>query len=309
MRPILYTTFPTALLSACALMTIVAAARAQDMEPRAYSNVPVGMNFLIAGYINTQGNVAFDPSVPLTDAHLHTNSAVVAYARSLDSWGLSSKFDMVLPYTWVDGSALYVGQPATRDVSGFADPRLRYSVNFFGAPALSLQDYKGYQQDIIIGASLQVTAPAGQYDPGKLVNIGTNRWSFKPELGISKSWGDWVLEIAPSVTYYTDNNDFLNGGTLTQAPIYALQGHVIHSFDSGIWVAVDGVYFTGGLTTSNGVTGDNEMSNTRMGVTLALPVDRQDSVKFNFSTGTSTRTGSDFTALGVAWQYRWGAGF
>ena len=133
--------------------------------------------------------MAFDPAVPLTDAKLHTNSAILGYARSLDVGGLSGKVAVAVPYTWLAGSALFAGQPVRREVSGPADPRFRFAVNFYGAPALSLKEFADYQQDIIIGASLQVSAPAGQYDSTKLVNIGTNRWSFKPELGISQRPG------------------------------------------------------------------------------------------------------------------------
>jgi hypothetical protein len=284
-------------------------AKAQDIEPRAFSNAPVGMNFLIAGYGYTEGNVLFDPSVPLTDAYLRTNSPIFAYARALDAWGDSAKFDMIVPHVTLAGNALYQGQPVSRNVSGFADPRFRFSVNFFGAPALSLQEFAGYRQDLIVGASFQVSAPWGQYDATKIVNIGNNRWSFKPELGISKAWGSWTWELIPSITYYSDNNDFQNGGTFAQAPIYAVQGHAIRSFVSGIWVALDAVYFTGGRTTTNGVADDNVLRNSRMGLTIALPIDRKNSVKLSAISGTSTRTGSDIKAIGVAWQYRWGAGF
>ena len=292
-----------------ALIFAAASAHAQDLEPRSYANTPVGLNFLIAGYGYTEGNVAFDPSVPLSDAKLHTNSTIVGYARSLDAWGNSAKFGVVLPYTWLSGSALFAGQPVQRDVAGFADPRFRFSMNFYGAPALSLKEFADYRQDLIIGASLQVSAPLGQYDSSKLVNIGTNRWSFKPELGISKAWGQWTFEVAPGVTFYTDNNDFLNGGTLAQEPLYSVQGHIIHGFRSGIWLALDSTFYTGGRTTVNGVRGDTLQSNTRTGLTVALPVDRYNSVKIFGSTGTSSRTGSDFNAIGIAWQYRWGDGF
>jgi hypothetical protein len=284
-------------------------AKAQDIEPRAFSNAPVGMNFLIAGYGYSEGNVLFEPSVPLTDAYLRTNSPVIAYARAMEAWGNSAKFDVIVPYVTLAGNALYEGQPVSRNVSGFADPRFRFSFNFVGAPALSLQEFAGYRQDLIIGASLQVSAPWGQYDATKIVNIGNNRWSFKPELGISKAWGSWTWEIDPSITYYNDNSDFQNGGTFTQAPIYALQGHVIRSFSSGIWVAFDAVFFTGGSTTTNGVANDNKLNNTRVGATIALPIYRKNSIKLSAISGTSTRTGSDIKALGAAWQHRWGAGF
>ena len=122
--------------------------------------------------------------------------------------------------------ALVGGQPREREMSGLGDPRFRFSINLFGAPALSAKEFANYQQDLIIGASLQVSAPLGQYDDSKLLNLGNNRWSFKPELGISKAWGPWTVEVAPSVTFFTDNTDFFNGSTFAQAPIYAVQGRL-----------------------------------------------------------------------------------
>ena len=65
------------------------------------------------------------------------------------------------------------------------------SANLYGAPALTLQDFARYQQDTIVGATLFVTAPSGPVRPDRLINIGTNRWSFKPEVGVSKAIGPW----------------------------------------------------------------------------------------------------------------------
>jgi hypothetical protein len=292
-----------------ALLLAAAGARAQDLEPRSYSNAPVGMNFLIAAYGYAYGDIAFDPTLPIVDAQYRQNSGAVAYARSLDVWGKSAKFDVVLPYSSFSGHALVSGQTRERAMSGWNDPRFRFSMNFYGAPALSLKEFAGYRQDLIVGASLQVMAPLGQYDDSKLINLGNNRWSFKPELGVSKAWGRWTVEIAPSVTLYTDNTDFNKGSRLAQAPLYAVQGHLIYGFPSGIWMAFNGTYFKGNRTTVNGVQSDNLQENTRAGLTFALPVDRSNSVKFHASTGATTRTGTEFTVFGIAWQYRWGGGF
>ena len=180
-------------LHAVLMVVILAAvgleAYAQDLEPRAYVNTPVGLNFLLAGYGYAAGGVATDPSLPLQNAYLQVHSALLAYARSLDVWGMSGKIDVVVPYAWLSGSTDFEGQPREREVSGFANPRFRFSVNFYGAPALYCVSLRVTKQDLIIGASLQVAPPLGQYDADKLVNIGTNRWSFKPELGISKALG------------------------------------------------------------------------------------------------------------------------
>jgi len=291
-----------------AVALVPAAARAQDIEPRAYANAPVGVNFLIGGYVYTQGGVAFDSSVPLTNPELSTSSAVLGYGRVLDLWGRSAKLNVIVPYSSLRGSADYEGQARERDVTGFADPAVQLSVNFYGAPALSLKDFAHYQQDLIVGASLRITAPLGQYDDTKLVNIGTNRWSFKPEVGISKALGQWTLEASAAATLFTDNTDFFRGNTLSQDPIYSLQGHVIYSFRSGIWGSLDATYFTGGRTTLNGTLNNDLQQNWRFGATLAIPVDRYNSIKLYGSSGVAARTGNNFDLIGIAWQYRWGGG-
>lgn len=290
---------------ALAVMAGATSAAAQDLEPRAYSNTPVGLNFLVGGYTYTQGGVAVDPTVPLTNADVHVNGATFAYARSLDLWGKSAKFDVVVPYGWLSGSAEFAGQPHQRAVSGFGDPRFHLSVNFYGAPALSLKDYADYRQDVIIGGSVYVWAPWGQYDSTKLVNLGTNRWAFKAELGISKAVGAWILELVPGVELFGDNTNFLGGETRAQHALYSVQAHVIYGFQSGIWVALDGTYFTGGQTSVDGIADADRQANSRAGLTLALPVDRNNSVKLYANTGVSTRTGSSFNVFGLAWQYRW----
>jgi hypothetical protein len=282
--------------------------RAQDLEPRSYSNLPVGLNFFLAGYAHTTGNVAFDPASPLQDGEIKTDIAVIAYARSLDLWGDNGKFDLVVPYAWVDGSATFNGDPVSRVVDGLGDPQIRLSWNFFGAPAMTLQELRSHPSDVIAGASLRIGVPLGHYDEDRLVNIGTHRWSFKPEVGISKAWGRWIFETDVSATFYTDNDDFFGGNKREQDPIYAIQGHLIYNFDKGFWIALDGTYYEGGETTLNGVEDDNRLSNSRFGLTMGVPLSDRQSLKFYTSTGISSRTGDDFTTVGVVWQYRWGAG-
>ena len=285
-----------------------AAAQAQDIEPRAYSNAPIGVNFAIAGYAYADGGLVTDPSTPLENANITTHTALLAYARVLDTWGRSSKFDVVVPYASLSGSADFLGVRRERDVDGFADPRLRYSINLYGAPALSLPEFAQYRQDLIVGASVQVSLPAGQYDGDRLVNIGTNRAFVRVELGLSKAWGPWTLELAAPVTFFEDNDDFFGGQRLEQDPVYALTGGLVYSLRRGMWLAVNGTYYTGGRTTLDGVDKDDRQGNSRLAATFAMPVDKRNSVKFYVSSGVSTRTGTDFDVAGVAWQHRWGAG-
>jgi hypothetical protein len=297
-----------AVLAAVMLGAAGSATHAQSIEPRAYSNAPVGVNFLIGGYAWTRGGLSFDASAPLSDPKLSTSSAVAAYARTLDIAGKSGKFDVIVPYTSLSGAALFRGQPVERDVDGLGDPLFRLSVNLYGAPALTLPEFRSYEQDLIVGVSLQVAAPAGQYDPTKLVNLGMNRWSFKPEVGVSQAVGRWTFEGKAGVSLFTTNDDFFNGGTRAQDPLYSAQAHVIYSFPNGVWGSVDATYFAGGRTTLNGVADANFQQNWRAGATLAFPVDVHNSIKLYASTGAYSRTGNSFDLIGIAWQYRWGGG-
>ena len=300
--------FLLAALAVCVLLADGTTVHGQSIEPRSYSNAPVGVNFLIGGYAYTRGGLAFDSSLPITDPSLATSSAVLGYARVLDLWGKSGKFDVIVPYTWLSGSADYRGSTVERMVSGFADPMFRLSVNFYGAPALTLPEFKSYEQDLIVGGSLQVSAPTGQYDDTKVVNIGTHRWYFKPEIGVSKALGQWTLEGAAAVMLFTTNNDFYNGNRRSQDPLYSFRAHAIYSFPYGIWGSVDGTYFAGGRTTLNGTLDADLQQNWRVGGTLAFPVDVYNSVKLYASKGVSARTGNNYDLAGVAWQYRWGGG-
>ncbi len=297
-----------AVMVVLALAAVASNARAQEIEPRAYSNAPVGVNFVIAGGVLTRGGLSFDSSIPITNAKLESASLVVAYARTLDLWGKSGKFDAIVPYTNLVGTADYQGQPVERDVTGFGRPAFRLSVNLHGAPALGLREFRAWEQDLIIGASLQVSPPWGQYDADRLVNISSNRWSFKPEVGLSKAVGPWTLEVQAAVTFFTDNDDFYGGTTRSQDPLYSLQGHVIYGFASGNWLSVDATYFGGGRSRIDDVRNNDLQQNWRVGAILAIPVDRLNSIKFSASSGVSARTGNNFDAVGVAWQHRWGGG-
>jgi len=298
-----------ALVGALVAVALAAAVRAQaqDLEPRTYANAPVGLNFLLIGYGYSTGDVSVDESSPIKDAQLTIHATALAYARTLGLWGRAAKLDVVLPYAWLSGTATVAGQPAARDVSGLGDPRLRFSVLLHGAPALSLEEFADYKQDFIVGLSLAVTAPLGQYDSSKLVNIGTHRWSVRPEIGISKTFGPWTFELAPSVTFYTTNHDFFGGQTLERDPLFSAQGHVVYHTRIGIWAALDATYYTGGNTTIDGERGQR-LENVRVGGTLAIPVNRHNSVKLYGSVGAMARLGGNFTTVGIAWQFRWGGG-
>ena len=302
------TTTAPALLGACALLAAIAPAGAQELEPRAYSNLPIGLNFLAVGYAHSKGGLATDPSIPIDDAHLKIDTGLVAYVRSIDFWGRSGKVDVIVPYSHLVGTGRVAGQPAERNIHGFGDPRLRLAVNLYGAPSLTVPEFRAYQRDLVVGASVQASIPVGQYDPSRAVNLGTNRWSVKPDVGFSKSFGAFTADVTAGVTVFSTNHDFFGGQTVEKDPLYSIQTNFSYDFPGGVWASLGATFYSGGRTTVNGVRKDDKLDNSRIGLTVAVPIDRWFSIKLNASSGISTRTGTDFDTLGVVGQYRWGAG-
>ncbi len=283
--------------------------RAQELEPRAYVNTPIGLNFVALGYQYSEGALVFDPALPVTDANARVNMAFLGYVHTLAVAGQSAKVGLVLPVAGLDATGYVEDLFRTRNDSGLADPSFYFALNLLGAPALSYEEFGRFQQETIVGLSFKLTVPLGTYDNDKLLNIGTNRWSFEPEIGVSKALGRWTVEAAAAVIFYTDNDDFNQGQTRQQDPIYSLQGHLVYSFPHNIWAALGVTYYEGGRTTIEGISSDDLQQNWRGGFTLALPIDRKHSIKLYGNSGVSTRTGTDYDTLGLAWQYRWGKAY
>lgn len=295
---------PTLLLPL--LLCIATPAPAQNLDPRSFVNTPVGINFITAAYGYSTGNVLFDPSVALENAELRVQGPTGGYARALDLWGMSGKFDAALGWACADGHAEMNGTEMSRSVCGLADPTAHVSVNFLGAPALAMREYPAYKQNVLVGAGFRVTAPLGQYDPSRLVNIGTGRWSFKPEIGVSKQAGRLTLEFLGGVTFFTTNTDFFGGHEQSQAPLYSGQVNVIYTFRSGIWGGVGALYYGGGETRLDGGPASAPQENSRGGAVLVFPLGRHNSLKAYWSAGVSTRTGTDFDTFVLSWIHLWG---
>jgi hypothetical protein len=293
--------------AALGLLLVLAAAPAalaQEIEPRAYSNIPTGLNFLALAYVYSQGDL--DTDLPLDDTSLRVHGSALAYVRSFSFFGRSANIALALPFAWVRGEATFRGERRERETVGMADPKVRLAVNLYGAPALTPEEYRDYRQDLIVGVSVAMSIPLGQYEDDKLINIGTNRWAFKPEVGVSKAWGPLTLEVAGGVTFYTANDDFLGSRTLERAPLYSLQGHLIYSLPYGIWLALNAVGYRGGRVTVDDVKSESLQENVRSGLTLSFPVTRRSSIKLHGSTGVFSRTGGTMHTGGIVWQVGWG---
>ena len=288
-------------------LLVPALAQAQSLDPRAYANLPVGLNFLLAGYTYSEGELGFDASAPLQDGNTRVHALPLGYVRSLDVFGNAGNIALLLPVVDLAATASLGGTTEVRrEVSGLADPTLRLAVNFYGAPALKPAAFAAWRQDLIVGASLAVTAPLGQYDEERLVNIGSNRWSVKPEIGASQAFGPWTVELAAGVTWFSENDAFFGGNTRSQDPIYSTQLHVTRQFGRGAWGAFSATYYDGGRSAINGVEGEHKLGGSRLGLTLSLPVDRRNAIRLSAHSGFYARTGSDFKGAGMIWQHLWG---
>ena len=284
------------------------AARAQSIEPRAYAPAPTGVNVLVVGIAHSSGGFPDDASSPVENPRLNVETVALGYVRSFALGGRQGKVDVSVPLSDLEGSGIYRGVPSERSVRGLADPSVRVSVLLHGAPPLTLKEFARFKQDWVVGASLRVTAPLGQYDADRLVNLGLNRWSVKPELGVSKRFGSLLVEGATSVTLFTDNDDFLGNNRRSQDPLFAARAHVSLNLPRGAWASVDATAYGGGGTRVNGVYRGDLQQNLRTGATRAIPVSRRNVVRIFGSRGVYARTGNEFDLVGFALQHSWGAG-
>ena len=289
----------------CIVFLLTQTAFAQSLEPRLYSNAPVDFNFLVVGYGYSEGALPDSPALGLKNPNLQIDTAILAYARVYKFYGQSAKFDIIVPSHNLYGTAMKDGSEVSRDITGLGDTKARLSFNILGAEALSLKEFSSYKQDIIIGVSIQATMPTGQYDASRLINLSTNRWALKPGIGISKSISNFTFELSADAEFYTKNSDFFGGQTQKQDPVYSTQTHFIYDFGKGLWIGVDANYYWGGDYSTNGTKADTPLSNSRLGATIALPINRKNSIKLYGHRGISTITGTNFDTIGLAWQYRW----
>jgi Putative MetA-pathway of phenol degradation len=288
-----------------AVVLAIGCARAQDMEPRAYSVSPIDTNFLAASFANTEGSVSLDPSLPITGLQARVNTYTLGYDRTFDLFGQSASAAILLPEVHGYLSGQVMGQNESLSRTGVGDVRFRFAVNLIGGPATTLAEYSQRQPTTTLGTSLTVVAPTGQYDADRLINIGSNRWAIKPEIGLSQPLGNWFAEGYAGAWIFTDNSDYYYGHTRGQNPIYTLQFHGGYTFRPNLWLAADATHYIGGQTSINGAANDNWQAVTRYGVTLSVPLGSAFSAKFAWSSWLTSRNGGQYQTFGVTLQYVW----
>jgi hypothetical protein len=275
------------------------------MEPRAYSRAPVGSQFIIFSCAYQTGDVLTDSALPLSDVSVKLGVGAFGYGRTFGIAGRQANLAVFTSYVKAraSGSVFEDRHEVTR--SGASDVRLRFSTILLGGPALNPKEFAAQKRKALFGASITVVMPTGQYDPRRLINIGSNRWAFKPEVGWSKPHGRWTIELVGGVWLFTDNKQFFGGVRREQKSILSLQTHLIYTIRSRMWAALDTTYYTGGQTIINGVVNADRQANSRLGGTFSFPLTGRQSIKVAFAKGLTTRVGGDMTSMAVSWQYAW----
>jgi hypothetical protein len=281
-------------------------AEAQEFEPRTYAVAPVGLNFVGIGYGLASGGVFMDPALPVRDVEGDVHIGVVRYVRTLSIFGLPSKVKLALPYSSGHWEGFLEDEFRIRDASGLADARIIVETMFSGAEVMTPAEMRGYRPGTVFGARLQVVAPTGAYDNTKVINLGANRWSFVPEIGMSTPLGKWSIEAAVGAWLFTDNDDFFDGRHLAQDPLLVAKLLGVRSIRPGFWVAIASGFGYGGRTSVDGVPRATLQRNWRIFAMVAYPITPRQGVTFSVGSGGNRGAGTDFDSMTVGYQYSWG---
>ena len=288
---------------ALALLPPVAAG--QELEARAYAPNPVGARFLVATWSHSDGDVLLDASAPIQDFEISADSYAAGLGGTFALWERLASAALIVPYIDATATGLVNEVPERADRAGMGDLRLRLTLSLLPGSAQDVTAFKRAPPDRTLGVSMVVSAPTGEYFPDKLVNLSSNRWAVRPEFGGSRRFGRWNLDGSLGVWLYDDNDELLGNRQRSQDPLTTLQGHLSYTFAPRLWLGASGTWYTGGTTSVDGVSDRNRQGNSRAGLTLAIPVGQQNSVKLAWSTGVTARFGGDLDTYALTWQYLW----
>jgi len=278
---------------------------AQELEPRAYSPSPVGTTFAVFGFGRSEGPILLDPALNTGswEGELWMAAPGIGYVFAIA--GRQARVLAVSPIAWGAIERDTNGSAGPFHLAGFADPRFKFSIWLRGAPAESVADFaRTPRRAVVVGASMTIAAPLGQYHATQLVNLGLHQWALKPELGISRQFGRWTLDAYGGVWLFTANKRYFPGWQRRERePVATVQSHVSYTLHNRSWLAIDATWFSGGQTRINGVRlSDDQQRNGRLGVTLSVPLSGPQSLKFVYNTGATTRRGTAFDSFNVTWQ-------
>jgi len=282
----------------------------QELEPRRWSHLPAGINFLSGGYSYTKADIFLDPALRIEDAEMEMHTWGIKYTRTFELLQKSARIDFTQGYQEGRWSGLLNGSQASTKRSGLTDSILRFAINWYGATPLEIKEFKAYRAKIdvetIFGTALVVHLPTGEYMSDKFINLGTNRFTFRPQIGVVHNRGKWSFELTTAVWLYTDNNDFYNGSKLEQDPYFTSQIHLVYTFRPGLWASAGAGYGYGGETTVSGVENNDRRENLAWAFSFGFPINRQLGVKFAYlANRTQKSIGQDINKIAAAFTIIW----
>ena len=294
------------ILAAILLCVSLAAAlvvNAQELDARHFSPAPIGTTFVIGGVGESEGAIVFDPSLDIENVHADLDIVTTGFGRVF-AWGeRQARVLVVAPHAEGTIVADVGAVPQSAALDGFVDPRIKVSVGVLGAPALEPADFARAPRGAVVSAGVTVVPPWGDYEPTSLVNLGYHRWALKPEVGVLRGFGPWTVEGVFGAWLYSRNDEHFPGTAhKRQEPLLSAQAHVSYTWQSRVWLALDATSFAGGDTRVDGVANPDYQENSRLGVTVSIPVGARHSVKLTYSEGATTRRGNDFESYMLTWQ-------
>ena len=286
------------------VLAVAGPAKGQELEARTYSASPIDTNFAVGIFSNSTGDVSLDLSLPLSGIRPSIDTISLSYTHTFRLAGRTASWAVFVPYLGAHVTAALYGREQSGTRYGFPDARARLAINFLGR-ALTPAEFARKAPSTTLGASLTVIVPTGTYDPTRFINVGSNRWSFKPEIGAEIPMGKWFADLSAGLWLFGDNTNYFEGHVLAQSPLAIYQIHTGYTFRPGQWIAVDGNYYAGGSTSVSGAKPLNALSNVRYGLTFSQPIGAAFSTKLSWSRWASGEYGQRFTTIAAALQYRW----
>jgi hypothetical protein len=283
---------------------------AQFTDPRTYQNTPVGINQLELAYAYVRSNTSIDTSFIVAGAKFNLNQGLIDYARYFAFLHRMAWVEASVPIANLSGSI--TGTDITGSTTGTGDSGYTAAILLKGGPALSPERFANAETITSIGLSLSTTAPTGRYDSTKLLNLGSDRWSFKPELAVSKPFGPeqrWVFDAYANTYLYTDNTSYRGEQVLRQRALLGLEGHISYTFNNTMWASVDTRYSFRGDTTVGGVNQANPQRNFILGSELVISPNPRNSFTFEFAKAAVHKNGPSLTGFAVKYDYTWGKGY
>jgi hypothetical protein len=283
---------------------------AMELEPQSWNHLPKGTNFAGVVYNHTDADIFIDPTLLLQDVEMEMETLAGKYIRTFELFKKSARVDITQGYKYAKWRGLFNGSPASTSRNGLSDTFVRFAINLYGAPPLSGKEYIAYRSgknvETIIGIGLAVRLPTGEYMEDKLINLGDNRFSFRPQLGIIHKIGKWKAELTNEIAFFTRNDEFFNGKTLEREPLYIAHAHLSYSFRPGLTVTASLGYDYGGEDSINGIEVNNTSQNIGWALGLNYPINRYSGINFRYiSTHTQEATGLDSENLSAGFSIFW----